>query len=298
MAAKQGWRAVVATLLLILGSLATVVAVPAAWADRSMSTTEFRSTVRTISADPRLHVTVAKQVTSALMERIDVKGNIGDGLDTLARRGITGGFLDDIRNLVNVSDVAVRALIQQRIQDVLATSAATGVWETLARNAQSVIVTQRTGPATAISVDVAPLIDEIKRRLVADGLTAASGIQPGQTRVVLVRSETVATARTWYERVHLLGTYAPFVAIGLFLLALIAAVRRMRTLVAAALGVAIAMIALLIGLTIGSDIAPPTIEAVIYDAAAESFRPTALAVLGISLLVAGVSASIAWIRTD
>jgi hypothetical protein len=289
---------VVATILLVLGSLAAFVAVPAAWADRAMSTTEFRSTVRTISEDPQLQLTIADQVTTALMERVDVTGNLNEVLDDLQEAPIGRSLIDDLRNLVKLSDAAGRALVQQRIQNALATTAATGVWEALARNAQAVIVTERSEPATAISVNIAPVIEEIKQQLVADGLTAASSIQPGQTSVVLVRAPLVENARTWYSRVHLAGTYGPFVAAAFMLLALIAAVRRMRTLVAAALGVAIAMIALIIGTTIGSDLAPRSVGAVVYDAVAESFRPTALAVLGISLLVAGVAASIAWIRSD
>ena len=115
MAAEQRWRSVLATFLLVLGSLTAFVAVPAAWADRTMATTEFRTTVRTISEDPLLQQTVAKQVTAALMERVDVTGNLTKTLDEVASVRAFRDLVDDLRNLVKLSDAAARALDRKSV---------------------------------------------------------------------------------------------------------------------------------------------------------------------------------------
>ena len=125
MASEQRWRSVVATLLLVLGSLTAFVAVPAAWADRAMSTTEFRSTVRTIAEDPALQLTIAEQVTTALMARVDVTGNLNEVLDDLQEAPVGRSLIEDLRNLVKLSDAAGRALVQQRIQAIDAATPAT-----------------------------------------------------------------------------------------------------------------------------------------------------------------------------
>ena len=164
----------------------------------------------------------------------------------------------------------------------------TGFWASALRDTRDAIVSG-TAPGNVV-VDLRPLIEEVKRRLVADGLQVAAQVRPPSTRVVVVPDTTVSTAREWYGAIRTFAVGMPIVAGVALLLALAVATRRTPVLLGFAAGSAAAMGALAYALAqarqpyleqLRAD--ERTVVAAVYDAFAGSLRHEVWWVFGIAL---------------
>ncbi len=275
-------------MLVLVGCLAVLAAVPAQWADRQLRTERYTESAGPLIKDAEVQAVVASRVTTEVRRAVDLPRLSNQGLDALAELGVPSELLDQVRGAVKPVDAALSALVEKEVRDTLASPVADRVWASALRDTRDAIVSG-TAPGNVV-VDLRPLIEEVKRRLVADGLQVAAQVRPPSTRVVVVPDTTVSTAREWYGAIRTFAVGMPIVAGVALLLALAVATRRTPVLLGFAAGSAAAMGALAYALAqarqpyleqLRAD--ERTVVAAVYDAFAGSLRHEVWWVFGIAL---------------
>jgi hypothetical protein len=86
-AARQRWRTVVATLLIVLGCVLAPLAGVAMWARNQVTNTDrYLATVAPLASDPAIQNAIADQITAQVFTYIDVQGLTVQAVDALAER--------------------------------------------------------------------------------------------------------------------------------------------------------------------------------------------------------------------
>ncbi|GAB3421273.1 hypothetical protein [Flindersiella endophytica] len=283
--AGSSWRTAVAGILLVLGCLAAAGAVPAMWAKQQLTSGRYLTTVRPLVKEPAVQDAVAVRVTTELRTALNIQGMVDRGLAAAQLAGIPRSVLDDLRGVLQPADAAVTALAEKEIRTALDTPAAEQVWLDANRSARDAIVR---GDRTEVVVDLTPLVEQVRRQLVAEGLTVARQVKVGNPKLVLVRGESLEQARVRYEQLASLAMVLPVVAGGLLVLAFLVSRRRRRLLQLAGIGVSLAMVGLLAApellrdraqRSFGTEQPSRAIATELYDALAGSLRTTTLWVL-------------------
>jgi hypothetical protein len=146
-----------------------------------------------------------------------------------------------------------------------------------------------------VSVNLAAFIQTVKQRLVASGFTLAERIPEVQASFVLFQSKDITRARSAFNLLNTLGIWLPIVTLILLVIGVYVAKDHRRVLVGAAVGVAVSMVVLALGLavfrSIYLDAVPATVlphdaAAVLYDTIVRFLRLGLRTVLVLSLVVA------------
>jgi hypothetical protein len=93
-----------------------------------------------------------------------------------------------------------------------------------------------------VTLNLAPVIDQVKSRLVAEGFTLAERIPTVNKSFVLVQSDAVTRGQTAYRLLNTLGVWLPVIALVLFAGGVLLAGDRRRAVVRGSLGVAAAVL--------------------------------------------------------
>ena len=173
----------------------------------------------------------------------------------------------------------------------------------MAHNQMVAVLTGETGEAVSVSggtvqLNLAPVIDAVKERLVDAGFTLASRIPAVTTEITLFQSEGLARAQTAFRLLDTAARALPIIALILLGAAVAVSRRRRRTLTIGAIVIAASMVLLGAALNffriayldaIPSDRIPADAAAVIFDQLVEFIRLNLRALLVISLAVAFVA---------
>ncbi|WP_330459187.1 hypothetical protein OIB37_21250 [Streptomyces sp. NBC_00820] len=293
-------RSALAAVLIVLGCVLAPLAVVAAWsADLVGDTDRYVATVAPLSADPAVQNAVADRATDAVMDHLDLSTllrDIGPNDRPLAEKalGALGGSLQ----------AAVRSFVHDKAREVVASDAFAAIWRDANRRVHAAVDKALTGSGggavklenDAVTIDLAPVIEQVKTRLVDSGLTVAKRIPQVHAQFTVLRSDEIGRLQTYFRLLQLAGTWLPVLAALLLAAGVLAATRRRRALAAAALGVAFAVLVLGIGLTVfravyldklPSGVSRPAAAAV-YDTLTRFLRTAvrALVALGVTVAVA------------
>ncbi|MFH8729722.1 hypothetical protein [Streptomyces termitum] len=284
--------------LVLVGCLLVPLGLVAAWtADIVGDTDRYVRTVRPLASDPDVQAAVADRVTTAVMDHIDLasllQGVAPDQRPLVEKAlGKLGGSLES----------AVGDFVHERAQDVVASPAFETIWTDANRAVHTSLDRALTGDEDGVvkietdqvTIDLAPVIDRVKERLVASGLTVAGSVPEIHTDFTVLRSDDIGKARTGFALLQKLGTWLPVIAVVLLAGGILLAVRRRRALVAGALGFAAAALVLGIALTVfrtvyldalPSDVSPAAAGSV-YDALVRYLRTSVRVCAALGVLVA------------
>ncbi|MFJ9633624.1 hypothetical protein ACIRU8_38630 [Streptomyces sp. NPDC101175] len=291
-------RSLVAVLLVVLGCVLAPLGVVAAWtADTVGDTDRYVKTVAPLATQPDIQDAVAGRVTSAVMDHLDLTtllSGVAPAQRPLLEKalGALGGSLED----------AVRAFVHDKARAVAASDAFARIWKDANRRVHSTVDKALTGSGGgavqldggAVTLDVAPVVDQVKQRLVDDGMTVAAKIPEIHTSITLVRNDDLDAYRKYFRLLQLAGFWLPLVAVLLVAAGVLLARRRRRALVTGALGVAAATALLGLGLGIAralyldalpSGVSQPAAGAV-YDALTRFLATTVRMVVALGVTVA------------
>ena len=149
-----------------------------------------------------MQAAVANRVTNVVMEHIDLPALLEDvapadrpRLDALIGR--LGGALEN----------AVRSFVQSRTQDIVASDAFQRIWTEANRRIHAAVDKALTGSGggaieltdNAVKIDLAPVIEQVKQRLVNEGLTIAGKIPEIHTDFTVLQSEDVGRVKTGFR---------------------------------------------------------------------------------------------------
>jgi hypothetical protein len=247
-------RSVLAVVLIVLGCVLAPLGLVAAWTSSIVGDTDrYVATVRPLAADKDVQNAVADRVTDALMERIDLTALLQDAAP--AQRpllekalGKLGPSLED----------AVRSFVHDKAQAIVASDAFQTIWTDANRRIHSSVEKALTGSGggavkienDTVTLDLAPVIDQVKQRLVDSGLTVAGRIPQIHTDFTLVRSEDIGKVKTYFRVLQLVGFWLPVVSVLLIAAGVLLSANRRRVLIVAALCFAFATLLLGVALTV------------------------------------------------
>lgn len=253
-------RAFAATVLIVIACLLAPLSVASVWASTVVSDTDqYVETVAPIADDPGVQSAIADEVTAVIIENLDIAGVTAEALDTLAEQeNMPPRVADALPALAVPLTRGIEDFTRTQAGNLVASDEFETVWAEVNRVAHSQVITllegNEGGAITAqddqVTLNLAPVIEAVKTRLVDQGFALAERIPAVDRTFVLVESGGISQAQQFYSVLNTLGVWLPFIAVGLFAVGVLLARDRRRALLRGALGVTAAMIALGVALTL------------------------------------------------
>ncbi len=247
------WRSVVAVVCVVLAALLTVPAAIAYWGQRTINDTQrYVATVGPLVHSPQVQDAIATKVIDTIQKQVDVEAVLND---------VFAGVITDrprLQELVGPMAGAIDGLIDSEVRQFVASDTFADLWVTVNTKAQETVVRLLKGDNSgAISLqgdqvvlDLGDVIDQVKQRLVARGLTIVQNVPTASLdkQIVLLDAPQVKQLRTIYAFTNPVATWLIWVVVLLYLAAFMLARRRPRMTVT--IGALLAANALLVALVL------------------------------------------------
>ncbi|MFE5140102.1 hypothetical protein ACFRDV_20860 [Streptomyces fagopyri] len=303
-AARHHWlRSTGSVLLILLASLLSLLSVVAVWADSIVRDTDrYVATVGPLARNPAVRKAVTNRVTTVVLDQIDVEKLVKDLERAASQKGAPDAAAKLLGGLTGPITGGLKSLVGDTVERVVSSRVFDTVWVDANRRAHSALdqaLTGESGGAVSVengqvAIDVAPLVKEVKDRLVSAGLGPAALIPAVHTDFVVFASKDIGRVRTYLRVLEIIGNWLPVVAVLIAALGVYLAVNRRRALIGAALGVLAAMVVLGVALTVMRAIyldhlpvgASRAAAAAVFDALVRFLRAGVRAVGALALVTA------------
>jgi hypothetical protein len=301
---RQRWRTIVASLCIVVACVLAPLSVVAIWTRNQVTNTDrYVATVSPLASDPAIQNAIADQITAQVFRYIDVQGLTTQVVDALSERGLTPTLATQLEAFAVPIANGVQSFTRSQVGKVVASDAFADAWVQANRVAHAELVAALTGEGggavtvenDTVSLNLAAFITTVKQRLVDQGFSVAARIPEVQASFVLFQSDDITRARSAFNLLDTLGIWLPIIALVLLVVGVYVAKDHRRALVGAALGVAVAMVVLALGLTVFRsiylDAVPATVlphdaAAVLYDTIVRFLRLGLRTILVLALVVA------------
>jgi len=244
-------RAVVAAILLVVGIVLAPVAVLGGWARAQLvDTDQFVATFGPLAEDPAVQAYVADQATTVVLEQVDVAGLTGSVFDGIRDLEIPDAAKQALTLLEGPAVQGIENLVGTVVERLVESEAFADVFQTALRSSHTQLVAAMQGdPDAALSIDeagqigiqLAPVIAEVKERLVDAGVGFAASIPEVDRTIVIAQADALITVQLVYALAVTAGTWLPWVVIGLLVIGVVAARNRPRALVWTGAGLALSL---------------------------------------------------------
>ncbi|GHI88707.1 hypothetical protein ACWGF3_16695 [Streptomyces xanthophaeus] len=261
-------RTILSTVLLVLVALLVPASAVAYWADHELGDADrYTAAMSPLASDPAVQGVVVTQVTRALAGQIDA-----------------GPFQG-----------GVEALLGEAMRSFTGTDAYRTAWDAANRAAHAAFLEAlTTGHGDAVSIDLAPVIAQVKGDLVADGVPFADRIPETRLSVEVMEYDGLGALRKGFRMLQVAGIWLPLLTLVLAATAIAVAVHRRRAVMATGLGLAVGAALLWIAVALCRrltlDDLPADIDraaaGAVYDALTAFLRTTAWVVLAVGLAAA------------
>jgi hypothetical protein len=227
-------RSVTAAVCIVVAALLTTPAAVAFWGQRTLNDSQrYIETVGPLVDSPQVQDAIATKVTAAIQQQVDVEAILNQ---------VFAGVITDrprLQALVGPLSGAVNGLIESQVREFIASDTFAEFWVAANTRAQAALVRilQGNEESGAISLqgeqvvlDVSEVIDQVKQRLVARGLTIVERVPiPDKDRqIVLMDAPQLKQARTIYAFANPVARWLIVVVAVLYLGALVLSRRRPR----------------------------------------------------------------------
>ncbi|MET9128766.1 hypothetical protein [Streptomyces antibioticus] len=290
-------------LLIILASLLALLSMVAVWTNSIVRDTDrYVATVAPLASDPDIQQAVTRRVTDAVVQQIDVDALVDELSDAASERGVPPRAADLIGGLTGPISSGLKELVGSAVERVVSSSAFETVWTDANRRAHAAVDKALTGQAggavslknNQVAIDIGPIVQQVKERLVDDGFGLASRIPEVHTDFVVVEGDSVGKIKTYLRVLEILGTWLPVITVLVAAAGVFLAAHRRRALIGTALGVLVAMVVLGVALTVFRAIyldhlpagASEAAAGSIYDALVRFLRSGIRAVGALALVTA------------
>ncbi|MFF2651410.1 hypothetical protein [Streptomyces sp. NPDC058045] len=190
--------------------------------------------------------------------------------------------------------------VRQAVRSFTGTDTYRTAWTTANRAAHDVVrsaLTEHGGGDGAVRVDLAPVTEQVKRRLLADGVPFAERIPVEHTHITVLRPREFAGLRKGFHMLQALGPWLPVAAVVFAVGGILLSLRRRRAVAATALGMALGAVLLAGAVSVGrrlalSDLPPDVSRAAagsVYDALTDPLLTTAWVIAAAGLTVAAAT---------
>jgi hypothetical protein len=278
--------------------------VVAIWTRNQVTNTDrYVATVTPLASDPAIQAAITDQITAQVFNYIDIQGLTTQAVDALAGQGLRPEVATQLEAFAVPIANGVESFTRSQVARVVESDAFADAWIQANRVAHAELVKALTGEGggsvtvenDTVSLNLAAFIQTVKQRLVDSGFSIAARIPEVNASFVLFQSDDITRARSAFNLLNTLGIWLPIIALVLLVLGVYVAKDHRRALVGAAVGVAIGMVVLALGLTVFRsiylDTVPATVlphdaAAVLYDTIVRFLRLGLRTILVLALVVA------------
>ncbi|MFJ3175352.1 hypothetical protein ACIPJK_31820 [Streptomyces roseus] len=244
-------RALGSTVLIFVASVLALLAVVAVWANSIVRDTDrYVATVAPLASNPDIQQAVTNRVTTAVLDQIDVDALVKELSDAASERGVPPKVGTLIGKLDGPITNGIKQLVSTTVLKVVSSQAFGTVWTDANRRAHAAVDKALTGSSDSVvevkdnqvSIDVAPIVTQVKEKLVDSGLAAASKIPDVHTDFVVMQGQDVGKVKTYLRVLQIVGNWLPVIAVLVAAAGVFTAYHRRRALIGAAIGVFLAML--------------------------------------------------------
>src|SRR5215207_5811756 len=248
---RRTGRSVGVVVCVVVAVLLTTPAVVAYWGQRTLNDTQrYLDTVGPLVHSPEVQDAIATTVTNAIEKQVDIEAVLDE---------VFAGVITNrprLQKLVGPLSGAINGLIDREVREFVASDAFADIWVRVNTRAQQALVRLLKGEETGavslqgdqVVLDLSDVIDQVKQRLVARGLTIVENVPiPDKDRqIVLLEAPQLEQARMIYAFANPVARWLILVVAALYLAAFGLARRRLKMTVI--IGVALVANALLLAL--------------------------------------------------
>ncbi|MFJ3908306.1 hypothetical protein [Streptomyces vinaceus] len=295
---RHRWKSFFAAVLIIIGCVLAPLAAVAAWASSEIGDTDrYVQTVAPLASDPDIQAAAANRVTNAVMEHIDLP-TLLEGVAPADRPLLEKG----LGKLGGALESAVRSFVHDKAQEVIASDTFERIWTEANRRIHTAVDKALTGSGggavkinnDSVTVDLGPVVDQVKQRLVDEGMTAAAKIPEVHTDFTVLRADNIGKFKTYFRLLQIAGIWLPVLSVLLIAAGVLLSRHRRHVLVIAALAFAFATLMLGAGLAVfrvvylnalPDNVSQPAAGSV-YDALTQYLRATVRMAVVLGVVVA------------
>lgn len=297
------FRSAGSVLLILLAALLSLLSVVAVWANSIVRDTDrYVATVGPLASDPDVQKAVTNRVTDAVLAQIDVDALVKELQDAVSETGVPPKAAQLVGNLEAPITSGLKQLVSGIVERVVTSGAFETVWVEGNRRVHAAVDKALTGEADSavslkndeVAIDVAPIVAQVKERLVDAGLGAAAKIPDIHTDFVVVQSNDIGKIKTYMRVLEIMGGWLPVIALLVAAAGVYTAFNRRHALIGTGLAVFAAMLFLGITLTVFRDVyldhlpsgASPAAAGAVYDALIKFLRAGVRALGALALITA------------
>jgi hypothetical protein len=300
---RPGWRAPVATILIVIGCLLAPVSVLAVWSANQVSdTSRYVANIEPLVHNPAIQNALTDKITNQITTRLNVTGYANQAAALLSSKGLprVGALLKTFGPSISS---AVAGFIHSRVHKIVAGPRFARIWlqaNAVAHKELVQALSGQGGGAVSVSngqvtIDLGPFINIVKQDLAARGFTLVNSIPPIHPTLALFSSRTLVQGQSAYRLINDLKIVVPILSLLLIAVGVYVARGHRRALIGAGLGFAASM--LLLGAVLAifraiylnsvpSSVLPSDAAAAIFDTFVRFIKEGLRALLVAGLIVA------------
>ncbi|MFD5078808.1 hypothetical protein [Streptomyces sp. NPDC058371] len=262
-------RSALSAVLIALACLLAPVGTLAMWATYEIGDSgRYEATTAPLATDPAVREAIAAATTDGIMREVEVGPRL--------RR-------------------PVRSFVHEAVRSFTQTPAFHTAWDAANQAAYDAVMRAlRDDRERAVTLDLAPVTEQVKRQLTHDHVPFANRIPVEHTEITVLRPADLTEFRKGFHVLEFAGFWLPVATVVLAVAGVLVAVCRRRAVVATGLGTALGAGLLAVAIAVGrrltlaglpSDVSHAAAGA-IYDTLTTTLRSVSWLLLGLGLVVA------------
>ena len=249
---RLGWRAPIATLLIVLGCVLAPLSVLSVWtANQVSNTSRYVANMAPLASDPAIQRALTDKITNEISSHLNVVGYTDVAASQLASKGLTRAGTA-LKSFAPQIASAVSGFVHSQVQKVVTSPGFAPLWVRLNTVVHAQLVKALSGQGSKtisirngyVTLSLGPVIDAAKQRLAARGLTIVNKLPPTNPTFPLFSAKYLVKAQSGYRVLNDLKIALPIAALLLLGAGVYIARNHRRALVGAGLGLATSMFVL------------------------------------------------------
>ncbi len=248
--AAPRWRRITCGVLVVLVCVLAPVSLLAVWTRNTLlNTDQYVETVGPLAAEPAIQNAIANRVVQTLVQNVDLETEIKDALPE--RAAFVAPFVaQGIENFAR--DASLRLMESDRFQNL---------WNDANRRAHAQVVKVLTGEGSSkistkdgqVVVRLGPIVETVREQLDKLGIDVFgdSGGSRASQQLVLFQSDTLTQIQGGVDLLDQVAIWLPILLLVMLVLAIAISPNRRRTILRAAIWIAVGMALVLIAFNVG-----------------------------------------------